>query len=79
MIKGKKKAYNNRVQGGQNTQDSIIGEHVDDIANISKVRLTTCRVIHCVTEPASVFSHIHGGNDRWAPHEINKKICRKKI
>ncbi len=59
-IKGKR-AYNNWVQGRQNTQDSIEGEHVKDITNIRKVKLTTYRFIHCVTEPASDFSHIHGG------------------
>jgi hypothetical protein len=36
-LKEDRRAHNNWVQGGQNTQDSNIGKHVNNIANISKL------------------------------------------
>ncbi len=36
-LKEERRAYNNWVKGGQNTQDSNIGKHVNNIANISKL------------------------------------------
>jgi hypothetical protein len=61
MIKGKRRTTTGYKGRPKNTQDSIIGEHVKHITNIRKVKLTTYRFIHCVTETASVFSHIHEG------------------